>query len=151
MVGPALPERCTSKHLPKGVKRKKINVLLFNLALEWKMRQTPPPPPAIKIGEARCDRLAYADDVDLCGEDLEELEHTLRTFKETSSKIGLAINEDKTKILKASREGGELGNTVCAEMNLEVVDKFKYLGSTVTASNRVEEEIRIRIEAVLYR
>ena len=30
-------------------------------------------------------------------------------------------------------------------MNLESVDKFKYLGSAVTSDNRVEEEIKIRI------
>ena len=108
------------------------------------MRQTPTAT-TINLGDVNCDRLAYADDVDLCGEDFQELQHMFGAFKEGSSGIGLKIREEKTKILKVSRQGSEIGNIACAGLNLEGVDKFKYLGSTVTSDNRVEEEIKIRI------
>ena len=68
-------------------------------------------------------------------------------FKETSATIGLKISEEKTKLLKVSRRGSEEGYIPFADMNLERVKEFKYLGSLVTAENKVEEEIKTRIAA----
>ena len=49
--------------------------------------------------------------------------------------------------MKVSRHDRILGNIRCGGMELEAVENFKYLGSTVTAENRVEEEVKIRIAA----
>ena len=51
-----------------------LSTLLFNLVLEWIIRHTPPSLTPINIGNAIFDRLAYADDVDLCGESLPNVE-----------------------------------------------------------------------------
>ena len=59
-----------------------LSTLLFNLALEWIMRQTAT---AVNLGEVSCGRLAYADDVDLCGEDFQGLQHMIGAFREASS------------------------------------------------------------------
>ena len=134
-------------HVADGLKQGcPLSTLLFNLVLEWVMRQTPLRT-AINIGEARYDRLAYADDVDLCGEDPQELENTLEIFREISSGVGLKINEEKTKILKVSRQGSEIGNMACAGMILEGVEEFRYLGTIITSENRVEDEVKNRIAA----
>ena len=123
-----------------------LSTLLFNLVLEWIMRQTPATT-GLRLGEVNCDRLAYADDVDLCGRDLQELENCLRIFKETSATIGLNISEEKTKLMKVSRRGEEEGYTPFVDMNLEKVTEFKYLGSLVTSENKVVEEIKGRVGA----
>ena len=110
------------------------------------MRQTPQDG-GIHLGEAMCDRLAYADDIDFCGENIQEIDRKLNVFREAASEVGLEINETKTKILKVSRQNRVFGNIRCGNMELEAVESFKYLGSTVTAKNRVEEEVKLRIAA----
>ena len=121
-----------------------LSTLLFNLALEWVMRQTPSRT-GVQLGNLSEDRLAYADDVDFFGEEWEELEETVQTFRVAAKQIGLEINQSKTKILKVSRNESVLGDIRCGDMVLEAVESFKYLGSTVTSQNRVEEEVKIRI------
>ena len=63
------------------------------------MRQTPQTNAPIHIGTA-CDRLAYADDVDICTTNIDSLEIPLTNFKAAGSRVGLKINESKTKIMK---------------------------------------------------
>ena len=121
-----------------------LSTLLFNLALEWVMRKTPSRT-GVWLDNLSMDRLAYADDVDFFGEDWDELEGTVQTFGNTAKRIGLEINQSKTKILKVSRNDRVTGNIGCGDMVLEAVESFKYLGSTVTSQNRVEEEVRIRV------
>ena len=116
-----------------------LSMLLFNLALEWIMRQTPAGA-GIQMNNLSCDRLAYADNVDLCGKRWQELDETVHSFREAAKIVGLAINQSKTKILKTSRNDPVLGNIRCGNMDQEAVDSFRYLGSTVTSQNRVEEE-----------
>ena len=89
-----------------------LSTILFNLVLEWVMQQTPATPArsAIQLEDLVRDRLAYADDVDICGENLEDLEDTVTTFRETSIGVGLEINETKTKIMRVAREGAMVGD-----------------------------------------
>ena len=123
-----------------------LSTILFNLVLEWVMRQTPQVG-GIHIVETRCDRLAYADDIDFCRENIQEIDRKLNVFREAASEVGLEINETKTKVLKVSRQNRVFGNIRCGNMELEAVESFKYLGSMVTAENRVEEEVKQRIAA----
>ena len=69
-----------------------LSTLLFNIVLEWVMQHTPRGS-AVNLDDLICDRLAYADDVDICGEDLGDLEETVVNFKEASSGVGLEINQ----------------------------------------------------------
>ncbi|XP_064109581.1 uncharacterized protein LOC135217543 [Macrobrachium nipponense] len=123
-----------------------LSMIPFNLVLEWVMRQTPEGN-GVHFGEAMCDRLAYADDIDFCGENIQETDIEITIFREAANKVGLEIKEAKTKILKVSRQERILGNIRRGNMELEAVKNFKYLGSTVTAENRVEEEVKLRIVA----
>ncbi|XP_064085360.1 uncharacterized protein LOC135200682 [Macrobrachium nipponense] len=109
--------------------------------------ETTPQGNGVHLGEAMCDRLAYADDIDFCGENIQEIDRKISIFKEAANQVGLEINEAKTKILKVSRQERILGNITCENMELEAVENFKYLRSTITAENRVEEEVKLRIVA----
>ena len=59
------------------------------------MRQTLPT--TIINLEVNCDHLIYADHVDLCREDFQELQHMFGSFRDASSGTGLEISEGKTK------------------------------------------------------
>ena len=91
-------------HILGGLKQGcALSTLLFNLVLEWIMRKTPLTRSPILIGQLRFDRLGYADDVDLCGEDLLSIEDTYSHFRRNAECTGLYINTSKTKVMKASR------------------------------------------------
>ena len=122
-----------------------LSTLLFNLVLEWIMRHTPQARTPIRIGNATLDRLAYADDVDLCGEVLPDIENTYTEFVNVAKRTGLEINISKTKIMEVARAPTIIGDQQFGGSMLEAVTSFKYLGSTVTSLNQMEEEIRIRI------
>ena len=93
------------------------------------------------------DRLAYADDVDLMGESFEGRDRQMQSFRNAGKRIGLEVNENKTKVMKVSRGRREVGQVPPGGCMVEVVDTFKYLGSTLTSENEVQEEVKIRIAA----
>ena len=110
------------------------------------MRQTPPVGDEIRmINGMICDRLAYADDVDFVGEDIVECDIQIVHFRRSAERIGLKIIEDKTKVMKVSRAERQMDYLQLGELNLEVVDQFKYLGSMVTSRNDIKEEVKMRI------
>jgi sorting nexin-29 len=122
-----------------------LSTLLFNFALEWVMRQTPVTA-GVRLDGVKYDRLAYADDVDMMAERMEDLNEVAQTFAEAASRLGLKINEGKTKIMRVSREQYPVGEMVrCGDMEVELVGEFKYLGSTMTSGNEVGVEIKARI------
>ena len=109
------------------------------------MRKTPPPPDPITIEETICDRLAYADDVDLLGETFVARDRHVSTFRRKGKKIGLGTSEKKTKAMEVGRGKRDIDFADVGGMMIEVVDSFKYLGSIVTGDNTIDKEIDTRI------
>jgi hypothetical protein len=67
-----------------------------------------------------------------------------------AAKVGLKINEQKTKYMIAARNDRtirDVGQSVAiGDKHFEVVKKFVYLGSLVTPTNDVSLEIQRRIQ-----
>ena len=122
-----------------------LSTILFNFALEWVMRKTPPPPDPIAMDGTICDRLAYADDVDLLGEIFEARDQHVSTFRRNGKKIGLEASEKKTKAMQVGRGERDVDFADIGGMMLEVVDDFKYLGSIMAGDNTINKEIDTRI------
>ena len=51
-------------------------------------------------------KLAYADDVDIIGRSICEVEASFSKFAEEAQSIGLAVNESKTKLLLSTARLG---------------------------------------------
>ena len=124
-----------------------LSCILFNLTLEWIMRHTPPAPDPVRLSHTSCDRLAFADDCDLMGETYQGRDEQLDNFDRTGRRAGLEIKESKTKVMKASRDNRTEDFIELGSLLLEEVDQFKYLGSMVSASSSMTEEIMARIAA----
>ena len=62
--------------------------------------------------------------------------------RERAKEVGLIINADKTKVMVQNRRLGKGGT-----LTVEVVRRFKYLGTVINDSNDETEEIRARILA----
>ena len=109
------------------------------------MRRMPSTGDEIQIGNIKIDRLAYADDVDLLGQLFYCRDQQLSSFRRSAKRVGLEMHEGKTKAMCSSRLGRDVDFVDLDGLMIEVVDAFKYLGSTVTHDNDVQHEIQLRI------
>ncbi|KAJ4438990.1 hypothetical protein ANN_14945 [Periplaneta americana] len=91
--------------------------------------------------------LVYADDVNMLGENPQTIRENAEILVEASKAIGLEVNSEKTKYMIISRDHNIVrnGTIKIGDLSFEEVEKFKYLGATVTNINDTREEIKRRI------
>ena len=68
-------------------------------------------------------------------------------LKERAKEVGLSIIVDKTKAMVENRRLGKGGTFTVEDHKIEVVRRFKYLGTVINGSNDETEEIRATILA----
>ena len=90
--------------------------------------------------------LRFADDIDLIAGTLDELLLITHKLCISSAAYGMEISQDKSKVMVNERYQVELPREITISGNiLETVDKFKYLGVTLTKDGKSESEINIRM------
>lgn len=128
----------------KGVRQGCIlSTILFNAYGEYIMRHTCDHwEGGVRIGGAKLSNLRYADDTTLLAADEAEMCILLERMERISNDMGLSINRHKTKIMVIDRT-----NTLklTGALNLQKVDYFVYLGSTITNNGSCEPDVRRRI------
>ena len=89
---------------------------------------------------------AYADDVLIIARSIDVLKETFIKIEKLSEKVGLFINQDKTKYMytSASRRSHDLN---IGEYIFESVDSFRYLGVRFDKFKDSEEAVMDRIQA----
>jgi hypothetical protein len=78
--------------------------------------------------------LAYADDMNLLGDNIDAINRNTKSLIDSSKEVGLEVNVEKTKYMLVSHyqnvhqnRDKKLRNRSCENVSL-----FKYLGTTVT-------------------
>ncbi|KAJ4446909.1 hypothetical protein ANN_13610 [Periplaneta americana] len=91
--------------------------------------------------------LVYVDDVNMLGENPQTIRENAEFLVEASKAIGLEVNPEKTKYMIMSRDQNILrnGTIKIGDLSFEEVEKFRYLGATVTNINDTREEIKRRM------
>jgi hypothetical protein len=93
--------------------------------------------------------LAYADDVNLLGENIDTIKRNTETLIDAGKEFGLQLNVEKTKYMLLSRQQnvGRNLDVKIANRSFGSVSQFKYLGTTVTNQNLIQEEIKRRLNS----
>ena len=89
----------------------------------------------IKIVGRNINNLRYADDTTLMAKSKEELKSLLMKVKEESEKVGLKLNNQKTKIMAS-------GPITSWKIDVETVRDFIFGGSKITADGDFSHEIK---------
>ena len=90
----------------------------------------------MKIARRNINNLRYADDITIMAES-EELKSLLVKVKEESEKVGLKLNNQKTKIMAY----GPITSWQIDGGTVETVTDFIFLGSKITANGDWSHEI----------
>ena len=93
--------------------------------------------PGIKIAGRNINNLRYADDTTFMAESEEELKSLLMKVKEESEKVGLKLNNQKTKIMASS---AIISWQIDGE-TMETMTNFVFLGSKITVDGDCSHEI----------
>ena len=92
----------------------------------------------IRIAWRNINNLRDADDTTLMAESEEELKSLLMKMKVESGKVGLKLNNQKTKIMTS----GPITSWEIDGETVETVSDFTFLGSKITAEGDCSHEIK---------
>ena len=128
----------------KGVRQGCIlSPCLFNLKAEYVMRNTglDEAEAGIKIAGRNINNLRYGGDTTHMAESEEKLKSLLMKVKEESEKVGLKLNDQKTKIMAS----GPITSWEIDRETVEIVSDFIFWGSKITADGDFSHEIKRRL------
>jgi hypothetical protein len=84
--------------------------------------------------------LAYADDVNLLGDNIDTIKKNIETLIDASKEVGLEMNVEKTKYMLSRHQNvGQSRNIKIANRSFENVSQLRYLRTTVTNQNLLQE------------
>jgi hypothetical protein len=126
-----------------------LSTLLFNVVLEVIVRRANLQTTGT-IYNKETQLLAYADDIDIVGRSKSVVRNAYFALEGEAAKVGLKINEQKTKYMIADRNDRTIRDVwqsvVIGDKHFEVFKEFVYLGSLMTTTNDVSQEIERRIQ-----
>jgi hypothetical protein len=125
-----------------------LSPLLSNFALVYAMRKVQENQVGLKLNGIH-QLLAYVNDVNLLGDNIDPMKKSTETLIDASNEIGLEINVEKTKYMLLSRHQnvGRNRDIKIANRSFGNVSQFRYLGTTITSQNLIEEEIKRRLDS----
>jgi hypothetical protein len=93
--------------------------------------------------------LAYADGVNLLGNNIDTINKNTETLIDASKEVGLEVNIEKTKYMLVSHDQNAEQNRDIKITNKlsENVSQFKCSRTTVTNQNLIQEEIKRRLNS----
>jgi sorting nexin-29 len=125
-----------------------LSPLLFNFALESAINKVQENQVGVKLNGTH-QLLAYADDVNLLGDNIDTIKKDTETLIDASKEVGLKLNVEKFKymLLSCQQNVGQNRDINITNKSYENVSQLKYLGTTVINQNLILEEIKSRLNS----
>ena len=117
--------------------------LLFNFTLQWAIRRVQVNQDGLKLNGTH-QLLVYVDDVNILGGSVHTVKENTEALVVASKETGLEVNADETKYMVMSRyqNAGRSHGMKTDNSSFEKVEKFKFLVTTLTDQNCIQEEIK---------
>jgi len=120
-----------------------LSPLLFNFVLEYAIRRVQVKQDGLKLNGTH-HLLVNADDVNILGGSIHTVKENAGALIVVSREIGLEVNADKIKYMIMSRDqnAGQSHSMKINNSSFERVEEFKYLETTLTNPNSIQEELK---------
>ena len=120
--------------------------MLFDFALQYAIRRVQVNQDGLKLNGTH-QLLAY-DDVNILGGSVDTVKKNAEASVAATKEIGLEVNAYKTKYMTVFRDQntGRMNGMKIDNSSIERVEEFKYLGTTLTHQNSIQEEIKTRLK-----
>jgi hypothetical protein len=115
--------------------------VLFNFALGCAIRKVQRKQVGLKLNGTH-QLLVSAVDVNLLGDNLDTIKKNTETLVDVGKEVDLEVNAEKTKYLSCHQNAGQNRDMKIANRSFENVEQFRYLGTTETNKNLIQEEIK---------
>jgi len=125
-----------------------LSPFIFNFALEYAIRRVQVNWDGLKLNGTH-QLLAYVDDVNILGGSVDTVKKNAEALVAATKVIGLEVHAHKTKYMTVSRDQnvGRIHSMKTDNSSTERVDEIKYLGTTLTNQNSIQEEIKSRLKS----
>jgi hypothetical protein len=121
--------------------------LFFSFALEYAIRRVEVNQDGLKLNGTH-QLLAYADDFNILGGSVHTVKENADALVVATKEFGLQVNADKTTYMIMSRDQntGRSYSMKTDNSSIDWLEEFKYLGTTFTNKNSIQEEIKSRLK-----
>ena len=148
MVEPLCSYICLCTSVEHGLKQgDALSPFIFNFALEYAIRRVQVNQAGFKLN-GTYQLLVYAVDNTLGGSTY-TIKKNAETLVVASKETGLEVNSDKTKymIMSQDQNAGQRSCYIKTDnSSFERVEDFKYLGTTLTNQNSIQEDIKSKLK-----
>ena len=136
-------------HIEKGVRQGGIlSPFLFKLYIDDILLEICNSNIGCSLGIMRLNVLAYADDIVLLGNTVEQLETLYGILKSGMEQCKLTINKIKTKCMVFSKHPFDTPSNICLQNdNFEIVFEYKYLGHVIQYNLSDIKDVSFRLNS----